>query len=394
MSIEREIFYQKVAQTTSSPIGIEIADAQGCYMYSPDGKRYIDLISGVAVSNVGHCHPKVVAAVQEQASKYMHLMVYGEYIQSPQVQYAEMLTKLLPPTLNNIYYVNSGSEAVEGALKLAKRYTGRGEIIHTTNAYHGSTHGAISIMGNEEFRYAFRPLLPGTRAIRFNNFDDLKHITTQTACVILDPLQSENGLIVPAEGYMERLRQRCTDTGTLLIFDEVQTGFGRTGSMFYLNKTVTPDILIIAKAMGGGMPIGAFVSSKEIMNSLTYNPILGHITTFGGHPVSCAAALASLKVIAEEELWQNAEEKGKLFEEALKNNSKLTGIRRQGLFLACDLETEEIYWKLLDRFIDNGLVTDSFLYKLNSFRIAPPLTISDSETNEAIELIIKSLNEI
>lgn len=394
MSIEREIFYQKVAQTTSSPIGIEIADAQGCYMYSPDGKRYIDLISGVAVSNVGHCHPKVVAAVQEQASKYMHLMVYGEYIQSPQVQYAEMLTKLLPPTLNNIYYVNSGSEAVEGALKLAKRYTGRGEIIHTTNAYHGSTHGAISIMGNEEFRYAFRPLLPGTRAIRFNNFDDLEHITTQTACVILDPLQSENGLIVPAEGYMEKLRQRCTDTGTLLIFDEVQTGFGRTGSMFYLNKTVTPDILIIAKAMGGGMPIGAFVSSKEIMNSLTYNPILGHITTFGGHPVSCAAALASLKVIAEEELWQNAEEKGKLFEEALKDNSKLTGIRRQGLFLACDLETEEIYWKLLDRFIDNGLVTDSFLYKLNSFRIAPPLTISDSETNEAIELIIKSLNEI
>lgn len=394
MSIEREIFYQKVAQTTSSPIGIEIANAQGCYMYSPDGKRYIDLISGVAVSNVGHCHPKVVAAVQEQASKYMHLMVYGEYIQSPQVQYAEMLTKLLPPTLNNIYYVNSGSEAVEGALKLAKRYTGRGEIIHTTNAYHGSTHGAISIMGNEEFRYAFRPLLPGTRAIRFNNFDDLEHITTQTACVILDPLQSENGLIVPAEGYMEKLRQRCTDTGTLLIFDEVQTGFGRTGSMFYLNKTVTPDILIIAKAMGGGMPIGAFVSSKEIMNSLTYNPILGHITTFGGHPVSCAAALASLKVIAEEELWQNAEEKGRLFEEALKNNSKLTGIRRQGLFLACDLETEEIYWKLLDRFIHNGLVTDSFLYKLNSFRIAPPLTISDSETNEAIELIIKSLNEI
>lgn len=394
MSIEREIFYQKVAQTTSSPIGIEIANAQGCYMYSPDGKRYIDLISGVAVSNVGHCHPKVVAAVQEQASKYMHLMVYGEYIQSPQVQYAEMLTKLLPPTLNNIYYVNSGSEAVEGALKLAKRYTGRGEIIHTTNAYHGSTHGAISIMGNEEFRYAFRPLLPGTRAIRFNNFDDLEHITTQTACVILDPLQSENGLMIPAEGYMEKLRQRCTDTGTLLIFDEVQTGFGRTGSMFYLNKTVTPDILIIAKAMGGGMPIGAFVSSKEIMNSLTYNPVLGHITTFGGHPVSCAAALASLKVIAEEKLWQNAEEKGRLFEEALKDNSKLTGIRRQGLFLACDLETEEIYWKLLDRFIHNGLVTDSFLYKLNSFRIAPPLTISDSETNEAIELIIKSLNEI
>ncbi len=394
MSIEREIFYQKIAQTTSSPIGLEIEKAQGCYMYSPDGKRYIDLISGVAVSNVGHCHPKVVEAVQEQTSKYMHLMVYGEYIQSPQVQYADMLTSLLPESLNNIYYVNSGSEAVEGALKLAKRYTGRGEIIHTTNAYHGSTHGAISIMGNEEFRYAFRPLLPGTRAIRFNNFDDLQYITTQTACVILDPLQSENGLMIPAEGYMEELRKRCTATGTLLIFDEVQTGFGRTGSMFYLNKTVVPDILVIAKAMGGGMPIGAFVSSKEIMNSLTYNPILGHITTFGGHPVSCAAALASLKVIVDEKLWENAEEKGKRFEDALKHNNKLTGIRRQGLFLACDLETEEVYWKLLNRFIHNGLVTDSFLYKLNSFRIAPPLTISSAETDQAIELIIKSLNEI
>lgn len=394
MSIEREIFYQKVAQTTSSPIGVEVSRAEGCYMYTPEGKPYLDLISGVAVSNVGHCHPKVVEAVQQQASKYMHLMVYGEYVQSPQVQYADLLTSLLPDSLNNIYYVNSGSEAVEGALKLAKRFTGRSEIIHTFNAYHGSTHGAISLMGNEEFRYAFRPLLPDTRAIRFNNFDDLQLITSRTACVILDPLQSENGLVVPDNNYLQQLRQRCTEVGALLIFDEVQTAFARTGTMFYFQQSVTPDILVLAKAMGGGMPIGAFISSKEIMNTLTYNPILGHITTFGGHPVSCAAALASLRVIMDNELCVAAEEKGRKFEEALTGHHKLKAVRRKGLFLACDLEDEQTYWKLLERFLDNGLVTDSFLYKLNSFRIAPPLIITDEEVDDAIQLIIKSLDTI
>ncbi|MBR5778338.1 MAG: aspartate aminotransferase family protein [Bacteroidales bacterium] len=394
MSIERQLFYQKIAQTTSSPIGLEISSAKGCYLYTPEGKPYIDLISGVAVSNIGHCHPRVVEAVQKQAAQYMHLMVYGEYIQSPQVQYAELLTSFLPANLDNIYYVNSGSEAVEGALKLAKRFTGRAEIVHTTNAYHGSTHGAISLMGNEEFRYAFRPLLPNTRAIRFNNIDDLELITEQTACVILDPLQSENGLVLPTNEYLLQLRKKCTQVGALLIFDEVQTGFGRTGSMFYFQQTVVPDILVIAKAMGGGMPIGAFVSSKEIMNTLTFNPILGHITTFGGHPVSCAAALESLKIISEENLHVLANDKGKRFEDALKDYDKLKSIRRQGLFLACDLESEEVYWKLLDRFLHNGLVTDSFLYKLNSFRIAPPLTITDQEIDEAIYLVKKSLDEI
>ena len=394
MSIEREIFYQKVAQTTSSPIGVEVSRAEGCYMYTPEGKPYLDLISGVAVSNVGHCHPKVVEAVQQQAAKYMHLMVYGEYVQSPQVQYADLLTSLLPDSLNNIYYVNSGSEAVEGALKLAKRFTGRSEIIHTFNAYHGSTHGAISLMGNEEFRYAFRPLLPNTRAIRFNNFDDLQLISSRTACVILDPLQCENGLVVPDKNYLQQLRQRCTEVGALLIFDEVQTAFARTGTMFYFQQNVTPDILVLAKAMGGGMPIGAFISSKEIMNTLTYNPILGHITTFGGHPVSCAAALASLKVIVDNDLCAAAEEKGRRFEEALSGHHSLKAVRRKGLFLACDLEDEQTYWKLLDRFLDNGLVTDSFLYKLNSFRIAPPLIISDNEVDDAIQLIIKSLDTI
>lgn len=249
-------------------------------------------------------------------------------------------------------------------------------------------------MGNEEFRYAFRPLLPDTRAIRFNNFDDLQLITSRTACVILDPLQSENGLVLPDNGYLQQLRQRCTEVGALLIFDEVQTAFARTGTMFYFLQNVTPDILVLAKAMGGGMPIGAFVSSKEIMNTLTYNPILGHITTFGGHSVSCAAALASLKVIMDNNLCAKAEEKGRRFEEALMGHRRLKAVRRKGLFLACDLEDEQTYWKLLDRFLDNGLVTDSFLYKLNSFRIAPPLIITDEEVDEAIRLIIKSLDTI
>ncbi len=394
MSIDRELFYKYVAQTTAGPIGLEVARATGCYMYTPEGKPYLDLISGVAVSNVGHCHPKVVSAVQKQVEEYMHLMVYGEYIQSPQVRYSTFLTSLLPDKLCNVYYVNSGSEAVEGALKLAKRYTGRSEIIHMQNAYHGSTHGALSVMGNEEFRYAFRPLLPDTKAIRFNNFEDLHDITERTACVILDPLQSENGLVLPHPDYLLQLRSCCTEKGVLLIFDEVQSGFGRTGTLFYFQQHVVPDILVLAKAMGGGMPIGAFVSSKEIMETLTFNPILGHITTFGGHPVNCAAALASLQIIENEKLYQDADRKGKRFFEKLQHHPKLRTVRRKGLFLACDLENEEAYWKLLERFLDNGLVTDSFLYKLNSFRIAPPLIITDDEIDEAIYLIEKSLNEI
>ncbi len=394
MSIDRQIFFNHVAQTSPSPIGLEVEKASGCYMYTPKGKKYIDLISGVAVSNVGHCHPKVVEAVKKQADTYMHLMVYGEYIQKPQTEYANRLVNLLPKELDNIYFVNSGSEAVEGALKLAKRYTGRAGIVHTTNAYHGSTHGALSIMGNEDFRYAFRPLLPATTAIRFNNLEDLKLINDTTACVILDPLQCENALVVPEDDYLLKLKARCQEVGALLIFDEVQTGFGRTGTMFYFEQTVVPDILVLAKAMGGGMPIGAFISSSDIMETLTFNPILGHITTFGGHPVSCAAALASLSVIEDEGLHKAADEKGLRFELALKNHPKIEALRRKGLFLACDLDCEETYWRLLERFIENGLVTDSFLYKLNSFRIAPPLTISNEEIDEAIYLINKSLDEI
>ncbi len=391
---QRELFYKYLAQTSPAPIGLEIESAQGIYMYDSNGKKYIDLVSGVAVSNVGHGHPEVIEAVQQQIQKYMHLMVYGEYIQSPQVLLAKAMASVLPPKLSCSYLVNSGSEAVEGALKLAKRYTGRSKILYLKNAYHGSTHGALSVMGSEEFRYAFRPLLPDTEQIVYNDCDDLEKITHQTACVILDPLQCEAGLVKPENNYLYKLRQRCTETGTLLIFDEVQTGFGRTGSLFYLEQSVIPDILIVAKAMGGGMPIGAFIASEEIMHSLTFNPVLGHITTFGGHPVSCAAALASLNIILQNNIYQDADRKGKLFVNQLQSHKHIKSIRQQGLFVACDLEDEETYWKLLEIFIQNGLVTDSFLFKLNSFRIAPPLTITDNQIEECCDLIIKSLNQL
>lgn len=406
MSIERELFFRHVAQTTEAPIGLEVARAEGIYMYAPGGKRYIDLISGVTVSNVGHCHPHVVEAVREQAGRYMHLMVYGEYVQSPQVRYAKALAELLPAGLDNVYFVNSGSEAVEGALKLAKRYTHRDEIVCMRNAYHGSTHGALSLMGNEAFRYAFRPLLPGVTAIRYNQFNDLKAITRRTACVVLDPLQSENGLAKPAEGYMQALRQRCDETGALLVFDEVQTAFGRTGSMFFCEQCgTTPDIVVMAKALGGGMPLGAFAARQGVMRAFASNPPLGHITTFGGHPVCCATGLAALEALTGKwadggwqacprPLWLDAEEKGLRYAEALKGHPQVKAIRQAGLFVAVDLKDEETYSLLLQRMLENGLVTDSFLYRLNSFRIAPPLTITHEQIDESIGLLLKSLDEI
>lgn len=435
MSLDRTLFYRYVAQTTDSPIGLEVDHAQGIYMYTPEGKRYIDLISGVTVSNVGHCHPHVVEAVSRQAAKYMHLMVYGEYIQSPQVRYAQHLAQLLPDGMDNVYFVNSGSEAVEGALKLAKRYTGRDEIISMQNAYHGSTSGCLALMGNEAFRYAFRPLAPNVRAIRFNSIDDLQCITRRTACVILDPLQCENGLVEPVPGYFKAMRKKCDETGTLLVFDEVQTAFGRTGSMFYFQQCgIVPDIVVMAKALGGGMPLGAFAARPEVMTTFTHNPALGHITTFGGHPVSCAAGQAALEVLlgtagasqkhdlatsgslegqrvvtecrqaskssnetcANEytPLWLDADRKGRRYVEALREHPQVKAIRHTGLFIAVDLADEPTYYRLLDRFMDNGLVTDSFLYKLSSFRIAPPLNITYDQVDESIALLLRSLDEI
>ena len=285
---------------------LEIERAEGVFMYGPSGEKYLDLISGVSVSNTGHRHPRVVQAVKEQVDAYMHLMVYGEIIQSPQVKYAEYLAGFLPASLGCVYFVNSGSEAVEGALKLAKRFTGRSKIISFENSYHGSTHGALSIQGSEEYRNAFRPLLPDTFRIRFNDADSLSIIDKKTACVIIEPVQGEGGVIFPENGFLELVRQKCTETNSLLIFDEIQTGFGRTGHMFAIDRfKVVPDILLLAKALGGGMPLGAFISSGEIMSSLMSKPPLGHITTFGGHPVCCAAGLASMKVLTEEKLIES-----------------------------------------------------------------------------------------
>jgi acetylornithine/N-succinyldiaminopimelate aminotransferase len=372
---------------------LEIVKAEGIYMYGPDGKKYIDLISGVSVSNTGHRHPKVVEAVKNQVDQYMHLMVYGEFIQSPQVKYAERLTEILPPVLNSCYFVNSGSEAVEGALKLAKRYTGKSRIISFKNSYHGSTHGALSIQGSELFRNAFRPLLPDTFQIGFNDEKSLDAIDNNTACVIVEPVQGEAGIIYPENDFLWKIRNRCNSTGTLLIFDEIQTGFGRLGHMFAIDRFgVVPDILLLAKALGGGMPLGAFISSGEIMSVLVTNPSLGHITTFGGHPVSCAAGLASLNVIIDEKLAESCNSKSALFKKGL-THPLIARVRGEGLLLAVQL-TDPAYIKYaIAHAPEYGLVLDYFLFCDNAFRIAPPLIISEEEIFLAIELLKKLLND-
>ncbi len=391
----RQLFLKHVAQTSESPLLLEVERAEGVYLFGVDGKSYIDLISGVSVSNVGHCHPQVVAAVNEQISKYMHLMVYGEYVQYPQVRLAQRLASILPNTLDNVYFVNSGSEAVEGALKLAKRYTGRSEIVSFNNAYHGSTHGALSVMGNEEPKRAFRPLLPDINHIRFNSISDLEQITIRTACVIIEPVQGEAGIISPVNGYLERLRERCNQTGALLIFDEIQTGLGRTGKMFAFEKyNVIPDILLLAKAMGGGMPLGAFISSKEIMSCLSVDPPLGHITTFGGHPVSCAAALASLDILIDQKLIEKTDEKAQIFIDNLSKHKVVKAIRADGLFMAVEIGSFENILKLMKVALGNGIVLDWFLFCNTAFRIAPPLSITKEECNEAADLLLKSLDQI
>jgi acetylornithine/succinyldiaminopimelate/putrescine aminotransferase len=372
---------------------LEIERAEGLYMYGPSGEKYLDLISGVSVSNTGHRHPRVVEAIKNQVDAYLHLMVYGEIIQSPQVKYAERLAGLLPQSLDNCYFVNSGSEAVEGALKLAKRYTGRSKIIYFRNSYHGSTNGALSIQGNETYRNAFRPLLPDTWQTDFNDFSGLEIIDNHTACVIVEPVQAEAGVIYPVKGFLEEIRERCSATGSLLIFDEVQTGFGRTGSMFATGKFgVVPDILVLAKALGGGMPLGAFISSKEIMLALISNPQLGHITTFGGHPVSCAAGLASLEVIIDEDLATSAVSKPALFRRELKH-PLITEIRGEGLLLAVKIAHPEYVPFMISNAPHYGILLDYFLFCNDAFRIAPPLIINDEEIKYACRQLLMLLDE-
>ncbi len=394
MITQRELFLKHNAQTSNTPLLLEFVKAKGIYMFDVNGKKYMDLIAGIGVSNVGHCHPAVVEAVKKQAETYMHLMVYGEYVQSPQVDFAKALAAVLPENLNCTYFVSSGSEAIEGAMKLAKRFTGKTELIACKNSYHGSTHGALSLMGNEEFKQAYRPLLPDIKFINYNHLPDLEEISEKTAAVFIETIQGEAGIRVANRKYFKTLREKCTETGTLLILDEIQCGFGRTGKMFgFEHFGIVPDILLLAKGIGGGMPIGAFISSSQIMSVFTDNPILGHITTFGGHPVSCAAGLATLKTIVIENMVEEVEEKGELFKKLLKHPA-IKEVRGKGLMLAVEFDSYDILKRIIDGCIEDGIITDWFLHCSNSMRIAPPLIITKVEIEKACKVILNNINRV
>ncbi|WP_299284324.1 aspartate aminotransferase family protein [uncultured Mucilaginibacter sp.] len=391
MLTQKQLFLLNVAQTSNSPRLLEIERAEGLYLYDGEGKAYMDLVSGFAVSNTGHRHPEVVQAIKNQVDLYMHLSVYGEFVQTPQVKLAQKITSLLPQTLNSVYFVNSGTEATEGAMKLAKRFTGRHEIIAYKNSYHGSSQGALSLMGNEEFKQAYRPLLPGVKFINFNQQQDLAQITTETAAVIIETIQGEAGVRVPDLDYMLLLRHKCWQTGTLLIMDEIQSGLGRTGKLFaFEHFNIVPDILLTAKAFGGGMPLGAFIAPKHIMDALKENPILGHITTFGGHPVCCAAGLASLEVILEEDLMKTVPEKENLFRKLLQHY-EIKEIRGKGLMLSIQLSSFAQVENVSKRCIENGVIVDWFLHCETALRIAPPLIITLEEIEKACKVILEAI---
>ncbi|WP_394991354.1 aspartate aminotransferase family protein [Emticicia sp.] len=393
---QRQLFLQNLAQTSDFPLALEIEKAEGIYLYGKD-RKYMDLISGIAVSNVGHRHPKVVEAIKNQVDKYMHLMVYGEYVQSPQLQLADALVKTLATfrtssalSLDNVYFTNSGTEAVEGAMKLVKRFTKRIEIISCRNSYHGSTQGALSL-GEEHFKRNYRPLLPSTKKIERNNFEDLNKITFRTAAVFFEPIGGESGIRPAEENYLKALQKRCFEVGALLVFDEVQSGFGRTGKFWaFEHYGILPDILLCAKGMGGGMPIGAFIAPMEIMSVFKDNPILGHITTFGGHPVSCAASLATLNTIFDEKMLDDVEKKSNLFKELLVH-PKIKAVRGKGLMLAAEFQSFDVLKPIIDKGIERGVITDWFLYCDNSMRISPPLIITENEIREACEVILSCI---
>jgi acetylornithine/succinyldiaminopimelate/putrescine aminotransferase len=392
---DRELFYRHLGLPSFYPMGLEFEKAEGIYLYSSTGKAFIDLVSGIAVSNTGHRHPKVLEAIRDQLDKYLHLNVYGEFIQSPQVHLAKRLAGLLPEKLDAVYFVNSGSEAIEGALKLAKRFTGRTEIISFIDSYHGSTHGSLSILGNEALKNAYRPLLPDTRLIEFNNYCHLEKISTRTACVVIELVQAEAGIVHVEEFFLRQLKKRCARDGVMIIVDDVQMGMGRTGKLFsYEHFDFVPDILVLAKALGAGMPLGAFIAQKKVMDTLAYNPELGHITTFGGHPVSCAAALAGLDVLLSEGLIPPVEEKGRLFVEKLTGHPAIAEIRRAGLALGVDLVQPEKRAQLMEAALQHGLIIDWYLFKPATFRIAPPLTITEAEIEMASRKLKEALDSI
>lgn len=396
MISNRQLFLRHLAQTSPEPLSLEIDRAEGVYMFDVNGKKYLDLISGISVSNLGHRHPKVVKAIKDQTDKYLHTLVYGEFILSPQVELAKLLSKHLPENLNSCYFVNSGTEATEGAIKLAKRYTGRPNIIAMKNSYHGSTNGSLSLMSDEYFTRPFRPLMPGVKHIEFNNFEDLERIDYDCAAVIVETVRAEVGIEKASKDYLKALKKKCEEKGTLLILDEIQCGCGRTGTLFAFEQyNIVPDILLLAKGFGGGMPIGAFISSLEIMQTLTHDPVLGHITTFGGHPVSAAAALANLKTLVEEKetLIDTVKIKEKLFHKYLIHN-EIKEIRSSGLMMAVQLESFEKVQKTIKNCIENGLITDWFLFNSSALRIAPPLIINEEEIEHSCNIIIEALNNL
>jgi acetylornithine/succinyldiaminopimelate/putrescine aminotransferase len=387
----RQLFLHHVAQTSNFPLMLEIDHSEGMYLYDTEGKKYMDLISGIGVSGLGHRNPSVVAAIKNQVDKYLHTIVYGEFVLSPQVELATLLTAHLPKILDSVYFVNSGTEATEGAMKLAKRFTNRGEIIACRNAYHGSTQGAMSLNSDDYFTQAYRPLLPSIQHINYNEVADLQHITNKTAAVIMETVQAESGIYPPQDDYLKKVRARCTEVGALFILDEIQTGYGRTGSLWAFEQYgVVPDILLLAKGMGGGMPIGAFVASRHIMHSFADNPILGHITTFGGHPVSCAAALATLQELTQKNYIESVKEKEQLFHSLLVH-PKIKEIRSAGLMMAVELSDFDFLQKTANRCMENGLITDWFLFNNRSMRIAPPLIITKEEIIWACDVILAAL---
>ncbi|MDZ7881160.1 MAG: aminotransferase class III-fold pyridoxal phosphate-dependent enzyme [Saprospiraceae bacterium] len=394
MISQRQLFLHHVAQTSDAPMMLEIDRAEGCFLFDTEGVAYLDLIAGISVSVLGHRHPNVQRAIEKQVGKYWHTLVYGEFVLSPQVELATLLSQLLPDNLDSVYFTNSGTEATEGAMKLVKRATGRSEIIAMKNAYHGSTQGAMSLNSDTYFTQAYRPLLPDIQHITFNCETCLREITTRTAAVIVETVQAESGIYAPDEGYLKALRQRCTDVGTLLILDEIQAGMGRTGTLWAFEQHgITPDILLLAKGLGGGMPIGAFIASKELMWSLTNNPVLGHITTFGGHPVSCAAAFATLKTLVESDLIAQVKAKEALFLKLLVHRH-IRAVRSVGLWLAVELKDFDAIQQVIKSCLSAGLITDWFLFNSSSLRIAPPLTISEPEIEWACRVILKALDKL
>ncbi|MEO7119876.1 MAG: aspartate aminotransferase family protein [Ginsengibacter sp.] len=390
----RQIFLNHIGQTSPAPLALEIIKAEGCKLYDASGKEYIDLIGGISVCNVGHGNKKVIGAINKQINDYLHVMVNGELVLSPQTAYAKLLTDHLPPSLNSVFFTASGTEATEGAMKLAKRYSGRPYIAAFNNSYHGSTQGSLSIMGSEYWRNAFRPLLPGILHLTFNSYESLEQINELTACVVAETIQAEAGVIVPDKEWLQALRIKCDDTGTLLVLDEIQCGFGRNGTLWAFEQfDIVPDILLLGKALGGGMPLGAFVADKKLMDTLTNNPVLGHINTFGGHPVCCTAGNAALEFLLKENIVEKVFEKEKLFLQNL-NSSKIKSIRSKGLMIALEFENFEENKKVIDLLIDSGVFTDWFLFASQCLRIVPPLTIKEEEILQACKIINSVLKMI